>query len=368
VTPRPLAGRVLGRRAVLAGGLAGLVGPATTACTGAGARSPSSQGGGVIVPSAASSGDADAVQRARAAAAGLAAAADRLAAADHARARLLGDVAADHRAHLAALAGAAPGSPAPTPSGPAGEPRLAGAVTAERDAARAAVDDAQHASPPVAALLARIAAGRAAHADLLAAAAGAKAPGPLVGGVNGVNGGDGVDPSPAAGRAPEPAAPGALPRHPAAVQPSVPAVGPVPAPGALALASGARDALLALTAGEHAAVFAYGVIAARVSRRRREEARAAWAWHRARRDLLEDRLLAAGVKPPVAAPAYDVGEVPNASGAARLAATVERRLAGLAVRAVAATEGDDRREAIAGLVEGARRLAGWSGRPERLPG
>ena len=100
---------------------------------------------------------------------------------------------------------------------------------------------------------------------------------------------------------------------------------------------------------------------------RRQAARAAWSWHLARRDLLEERLLAAGVQPPVAAPAYDVGPAPDASGAARLAATVERRLAGLGVRAVAATEGDDRREAATGLIEGARRLAGWTGRPETLP-
>jgi len=152
------------------------------------------------------------------------------------------------------------------------------------------------------------------------------------------------------------------------VQPSASAAPAVPTPGAPVLATGARDALLALTAGEHAAVFAYGVIAARVPKGRREQARAAWAWHLARRDLLEERLLAAGVQPPVAAPAYDVGAAPNASGAARLAATVERRLAVLAVRAVAATEGDDRREAIAALVEGARRLAAWTGRPETLPG
>ena len=105
-----------------------------------------------------------------------------------------------------------------------------------------------------------------------------------------------------------------------------------------------------------------------MSQGRRGQARAAWTWHLARRDLLEERLLAAGVQPPVAAPAYDLGDAPNASGASRLAATVERRLGALAVRAVAATEGDDRREAAAALVEGARRLAAWTGRPETLPG
>ena len=357
---------MLARRAFLAAGLAGLAGPALAACTGAGARGPSAQPGGAIVPPAAPSADAEALQRARAAAAALALAADRLAAVDHARARLLGDVAADHRANLAALAAAAPGSPTPGsptpgPSGSGGAPRLAGAVRAEWDAASAALDDALHASPAIAALLARIAAQGAAHADLLAAAAGVKAPGPLVAGA--------APAGPSAAAAPPPqAVRGTLPQPPAVAPPSVSTVGPAPTPGTPALPPGARDALVVLTAGEHAAVFAYGVVAARVSQGRRQAARAAWAWHVARRDLLEERLLAAGVQPPMAAPAYDVGEAPSAAGAARLAATVERRLAALAVRAVAATDGDDRREAIAGLVDGARRLAAWTGRPESLPG
>ena len=225
--------------------------------------------------------------------------------------------------------------------GPAGAPRLASAVRAEWDAAGAALGDALHASPPIAALLARIAAQRAAHADLLARAAGTKAPASA----------RRRQPPRSCAAAADPAAPRALPptgtlgaRPRSSRRPRRPDLGR------------ARGRL-------------------RLRRRRgtrvpgrREAARAAWAWHLARRDLLEERLLAAGVQPPVAAPAYDVGAAPDASGAARLAATVERRLAGLAVRAVAATEGDDRREAAAGLVEGARRLAGWTGRPETLPG
>jgi hypothetical protein len=135
-----------------------------------------------------------------------------------------------------------------------------------------------------------------------------------------------------------------------------------------ALAAAAREALVALTAGEHAAVFAYGLVAARVVPKQRARARAGWAWHLERRDLLEERLLTAGVQPPAAAPAYDLGGTPTAGGAARLAATVEQRVASLAVRTVAATQGDDRREAAAALVEGARRAAGWSGRPHALPG
>jgi hypothetical protein len=346
VDPRPLPGRGLGRRALLAGGVAGVAGAVGTALAGCTAANTGSASAQPAASPAGTSDDTAAVQRARAAAAGLAAAADRLAAADRDHAPLLGEVAADHRAHLAALGTFGAGAPSPVPSfrnGP--HPQPADVVAAERDAARAALVDVQHASAPLAALLARIAGARAAHADLLAAAAGARTPGPL---------------APVVSATPQ----GASPR---AVQPAVPA-GPVAAPGTLELAPGAREAIFALTAGEHAAVFAYGLIAARVPPGRREQARAAWAWHLTRRDLLEERLLAAGVQPPVAAPGYDVGGVPTARGASRLAATVERRLGALAVRAVAATQGDDRREAAAGLVEGTRRLAAWTGRPETLPG
>ena len=134
------------------------------------------------------------------------------------------------------------------------------------------------------------------------------------------------------------------------------------------LAPGARDALVALTSGEHAAVFAYGVVAARVSpgrRRRQRGPRGPGTWPGgtcSRSACWRPASSRRSPRPPTS------GAAPDASGAARLAATVERRLAGLAVRAVAATEGDDRREAATGLVEGARRLAGWTGRPETLPG
>ena len=110
---------------------------------------------------------------------------------------------------------------------------------------------------------------------------------------------------------------------------------------------------------------------ARVAPQERGRARDAWASHMTRRDVLEERLLAAGVQPPAAAPAYDLGTpvtpVTSAS-AATLAATVEDRLATLEARAVAATAGADRSDAAEALVAGARRAAAWRGRPAALAG
>ena len=123
-----------------------------------------------------------------------------------------------------------------------------------------------------------------------------------------------------------------------------------------------------LTSGEHAAVYAYGVVVARVAEDDRVRARQAWAWHLARRDLLQERLLAAGLQPPPAAPAYDVGRLGSADAAVMLAATVEDRIAALLARTVASTTGADRADAAEALVAAARRAVGWLGRPEALPG
>jgi hypothetical protein len=148
--------------------------------------------------------------------------------------------------------------------------------------------------------------------------------------------------------------------------PARPAAAPT---GAAGLSDAARAALTALVAGEHAAVYAYGAVVARVPAHERDRARDAWGWHMARRDVLEERLLAAGIQPPVAAPAYDLGaRTLTSAGAVALAATVEDRLATLGARAVAASTGTDRSDAAEGLVAGARRAAAWRGRTNPLPG
>jgi hypothetical protein len=347
----------VGRRAVLRAGtgLAGLVVVAALAsCSegGAPAASPSTRS-----PTA----DDVAVARARASATRLAAAAEGLAASDPELAALLGTVVADHRAHLAALGRKPPTTPTPSASR-AVRPDVRGLLGAETAAAQEALDDVRAVTPGLAALLARISAARATHTDLIAAKAGLRVATVLR-----------TSPS-APVPAPVQQSPAPLPGGPPSA--GTPAGSPSAGSPSAGLAAGAlshpaREALAALTAGEHAAVYAYGTVVARVSPQERNRARDAWSWHTARRDVLEERLLAAGVQPPVAAPAYDLGTpgtVLGAGGATALAATVEDRLATLGARAVAATSGADRSGAAEALVAGARRAAAWRGRGTPLPG
>jgi Domain of unknown function (DUF4439) len=259
------------------------------------------------------------------------------------------------------LGAAASVSPAPGPSGGRRDPGAVQAlVSAETAAAQEALDAVGTVSPGVAALLARIAAARAAHADLLAAAAELRAPGVLRTSASPASGAGGI-PSPAP-------LPGTAPADPALGASATPSPGGTPASGTGSLSDATGAALTALTAGEHAAVYAYGAVVARVAPPDRARARDAWAWHTARRDVLEERLLAAGIQPPVAAPAYDLGGTLTTTRAVALAATVEDRLATLGARTVAAATGADRSDAAEGLVAGARRAAAWRGRPEALPG
>ncbi len=375
------------RRAVLVAGALGglLVAAGLAGCTG---TTPPPPTPATTPPDVAL--DLAATDRARTSATALAAAATSLAGARPDLAGLLATVVADHRAHLAAL-GVAPtaaASPSASAAAAARRPDAAGLAGAEFEAARQALTDAQATSPGLAALLARIAAARATHADLVSARARLR-PLPVLA-VSPTSAS--ATPGSAASVVPTPAtmpaaagptaaaAAGSLPGSSASgagAAPGVSATGgpgtsltPGPIPAGAALRAPARDALAALAAGEHAAVYAYGVD--RRARRVRVTgpgALAAWNWHVTRRDELEERLLDAGVQPPAAAPAYQLGAAPDAGAAVALAATVEDRLAQLAAHAVAATTGADRSDAAArpgGRCPPGGRLARPRSRPARL--
>ncbi|HEU4420926.1 MAG TPA: ferritin-like domain-containing protein [Pilimelia sp.] len=120
------------------------------------------------------------------------------------------------------------------------------------------------------------------------------------------------------------------------------------------------EALAAALAGEHAAIFAYGVIGARLDRGRVGDARAAEAAHRNRRDTALVRLAAAGATPPPAQPAYALPfPVPDQRAALRLAVQVEERTAALWRAALRETEGADRRLALDALTDCAVRATRW---------
>ncbi|WP_395364075.1 ferritin-like domain-containing protein [Streptomyces sp. YH02] len=131
----------------------------------------------------------------------------------------------------------------------------------------------------------------------------------------------------------------------------------------------ALDATQAALAAEHAAVYGYGVVGGRIGTERRAEATAAYEAHRARRDALRRSVRDLGGTPVVAEAAYELPfRVADPAGAARLAAVLEDRVAGVYSDLVRATEGPRRREAAAALREAAVRAVRWRGSDVTFPG
>ncbi len=119
------------------------------------------------------------------------------------------------------------------------------------------------------------------------------------------------------------------------------------------------DLLAELLEAEHAAVYGYGVLGARLDEGTRRNALAAFDVHRARRDALVAQLSARGADPAESLPAYDVA-VTTAPEALALAV---RLVEGMALRwrdLVGGTDDVDlRRLGLSGLQETAVRAAMW---------
>ena len=121
----------------------------------------------------------------------------------------------------------------------------------------------------------------------------------------------------------------------------------------------APTAMTELLSDEHAAVYAYGVLGARLGSTDRRVALGAFDAHRAARDALRSRLLALKQPAPGPEESYDL-EVAGPSAALALAVRVEEQLA---VRwrdlvALSATA-DLRRFALRNLQDSAVRAAVW---------
>ena len=393
-----------GRRRVLVGlltvtlGLVGLLPAGCTGGSGSGGRSPTG------TPSRTPSPDEQAAGRAAVAALTLLAQEALLAQARPSLRPVLDVLAGQHRAHLVALGVPAPepstgtGSPSGTGS-PTGSPRRTGApssagtrgsagpspadvVLAERRAATEALADVPLTSAGPAGLLARIAAARAVHADLLAAAAelpvpvelptprsrstGSSSPNPASAPPGATAATGDSSPTAAAGAA----TPGGTGSPDGTGSPSDTSGTTRADPASLRpLDPKAVTALSTLVSAEHAAVFGYGLLTARVPDARQPAVRALWVAHRARRDELERRLADAGATPPAALPGYDVGPAPTSpSAVTALGARIEDAMASAALSAVVGSTGEIRSEAALDLIRAARRATGWRGSSTALPG
>lgn len=133
------------------------------------------------------------------------------------------------------------------------------------------------------------------------------------------------------------------------------------------------EVLQDVLAGEHAAVYVYGVLGARTSQSATPDLyltlRGAYDVHRARRDDLTGRLAAEGVTPVAGATAYEVPAGLETSEVVTGAAlALERSCAEGYAAAVAGTTGERRAWAIDALNDAAVRELGLRGTPEMFPG
>ncbi|MEU6345048.1 ferritin-like domain-containing protein [Streptomyces sp. NPDC046977] len=128
-------------------------------------------------------------------------------------------------------------------------------------------------------------------------------------------------------------------------------------------------AVQAALAAEHAAVYGYGVVGARIGTDPTGRATAGYDAHRARRDSLRRTVTDLGGEPVAASAAYTLPfPVPDRAAAIRLAAELEDRVAGVYADLVRAATAGLRREAADALREAAVRAVGWRGGSVAFPG
>jgi hypothetical protein len=125
------------------------------------------------------------------------------------------------------------------------------------------------------------------------------------------------------------------------------------------------EVLQAWLALEHEAVWLYGVIGGRI-----EDvsgaAHRAWNRHRNTRDRLIALIHSLGANPAAPAMGYEPTHLDSEDQARAAAQSVENRVAGACVRALASAP--DRHRAAAGLQTAATAAVQWGGKPEAFPG
>ncbi|MFG3056843.1 ferritin-like domain-containing protein [Kitasatospora sp. NPDC048239] len=136
-----------------------------------------------------------------------------------------------------------------------------------------------------------------------------------------------------------------------------------------ALGAEAVAAFQGALSAEHAAVYGYGVVGARLPEDQRTDARTAYAAHQARRDAWQRLVSSTGATPSAAAAGYQLPfAVTDAAGAAKLAAHLETRLTTVYADLVTAVTGPQRTAAADALRESALRAKRWGAAPTAFPG
>ena len=132
-------------------------------------------------------------------------------------------------------------------------------------------------------------------------------------------------------------------------------------------------ALQDVLAGEHAAIYLFGVLGGQVSRSEQpqlaELIAASYSAHITRRDALNDLVTAHHQRPVAAASAYRVpADIDTTAGARALALRTEERCLQLYGQAIESTTGADRAWAIIALRDGAVDVVSYGARPTDFPG
>ncbi|RBQ14439.1 DUF4439 domain-containing protein [Spongiactinospora rosea] len=129
------------------------------------------------------------------------------------------------------------------------------------------------------------------------------------------------------------------------------------------------DDLQQALAAEHAAVYAYGLIAARTTGSLRSAASTAYNAHRARRDQLRGMIRERGTAPREAEASYAVPVTPrSAAEATRLAVHVEEGVTAAYLQLAATADVALRRRAALAMQESVTRAYGFDAEIPALPG
>lgn len=130
------------------------------------------------------------------------------------------------------------------------------------------------------------------------------------------------------------------------------------------------EALQAALAGEHAAVYGYGVLGARLpAGPLRLRAQAGFDTHRVRRAALRSMIVTENAEPVASAAGYDLGgPLVSTAQASALAGRIELGCAATYGDLVAASEPTDRLAPAIWLTDAAVRASGWTGTATAFPG
>lgn len=129
------------------------------------------------------------------------------------------------------------------------------------------------------------------------------------------------------------------------------------------------DAQAAALAGEYEALYAYGLVGARVTGTAQDRALKAMEAHTAARDSLRAAITAGGGTPAPSDQAYQTPAITDSASAAQLAASVEQSLVRTySALAAAQPTGEPRTAAARTAQECALRAMAWGAKTSAFPG